>query len=128
MIIECNEITQTANELQIAFQDCNKIKNSDLRKLVDLVIAVSTCSNGGPNYNTLISTSYTTPQTVTFPINNFHSYSLNVLSGSIEYEGFNFPSGSTRNVEYTTLNQNSVTFIVNSGSEVLFEYLIETIV
>ena len=31
MIIECNEISQTCNELLIAFQDCNKIKNSDLR-------------------------------------------------------------------------------------------------
>ena len=27
MIIECNEISQTCNELLIAFQDCNKIKN-----------------------------------------------------------------------------------------------------
>ena len=32
MIIECNEISQTCNELLIAFQDCNKIKNSDLRR------------------------------------------------------------------------------------------------
>ena len=38
MIIECNEISQTCNELLIAFQDCNKIKNSDLRKMVDLII------------------------------------------------------------------------------------------
>ena len=38
MIIECNSINQVINELLIAFQDCNKIKNSDLRKLVDLII------------------------------------------------------------------------------------------
>ena len=31
MIIECNSINQVINELLIAFQDCNKIKNSDLR-------------------------------------------------------------------------------------------------
>ena len=31
MIIECNEIQQEINYLLIAFQDCNKIKNSDLR-------------------------------------------------------------------------------------------------
>ena len=37
MIIECNEISQTCNELLISFQDCNKIKNSDLRRLVELV-------------------------------------------------------------------------------------------
>lgn len=125
MIIECNEISQTCNELLIAFQDCNKIKNSDLRRLVELVSAVNTCANGGPDYNTLVSVSYTTPQTIIFPINSFHSFSLNVISGSIEYEGFNFPAGSTRNIEYTTLNQSEISFIVNPGSEVLFEYLVE---
>ena len=127
MVINCLEINQVINELLIAFQDCNKIKNSDLRRLVELVSAVNTCSNGGPNYSTLISVSYTTPQIVTFPPNSFHSFSLNVISGSIEYEGFNFPAGSTRNIEYTTLNQTPVTFTVNSNSEVLFEYLIETV-
>ena len=34
MIIECNQINQTINQLLIAFQDCNNIKNSDLRRLV----------------------------------------------------------------------------------------------
>lgn len=126
MIIECNEISQISNELLIAFQDCNKIKNSDLRKLVELVSAVSTCSNGGPNYDTLVDETYTAPQVVTFPPNTLHSYSLNVISGSIEYAGFNFPAGSTRNVEFTTLNQENITFTVNVGSEVLFEYLIES--
>lgn len=125
-VIECNEISQVANQLISAFQDCNKIKNSDLRKLVDLILAVNTCSNGGPNYNTLIDINYTTPQVVTFPPNTLHSYSLNVISGSIVYAGFNFPAGSTRNVEFTTLNQENVTFTVNPGSEVLFEYLIES--
>ena len=125
MVIECSEINQVVNELLIAFQDCNKIKNSDLRRLVELVSAVNTCANGGPDYNTLVSVSYTTPQTIIFPINSFHSFSLNVISGSIEYEGFNFPAGSTRNIEYTTLNQTEISFIVNPGSEVLFEYLVE---
>ena len=125
MIIECNEIGQTCNELLITFQDCNKIKNSDLRRLVELVSAVNTCQNGGTPYNTLVSESYTTSQVVTFPPNSFHSFSLNVISGSITYQGFNFPAGSTRNIEYTTLNQSEVTFTVNPGSEVLFEYLIE---
>ena len=127
MIIECNEIQQEINYLLIAFQDCNKIKNSDLRRLVELVSAVNTCQNGGPNYNTTIQKTYNTPQVVNFPPNSFHSFSLNVISGSIEYGGFNFPAGSTRNIEYTTLNQTPVTFTINSNSEVLFEYLIETI-
>lgn len=127
MVIQCSEINQTVNELLIAFQDCNKVKNSDLRKLVELVSAVNTCANGGPDYNTLLADSYTTPQIVTYPVNSFHSFSLSVLSGSIEYQGFNFPAGSTRNVEFTNLNQTEITFEVNPGSEVLFEYLVETI-
>lgn len=125
MAIQCNEINQTINELLIAFQDCNKIKNSDLRTLVELVGAVNTCANGGPLYNTLHTVTYIDPQVVTFPPNSLHSYSLNVLEGSIDYAGFNFASGSTRNVEFTTLNQTAITFTVNSGSKVMFEYLTE---
>jgi hypothetical protein len=125
MIIECNEINQVINELLIAFQDCNKIKNSDLRRLVELVSAVSTCNNGGPSYDTTVIEEYITPQVVTYPPNTLHSYSLNVISGSIEYAGFNLPAGATRNVEYTNLNQEEIVFTVNAGSEVLFEYLIE---
>lgn len=127
MLIECNEISQIINELTIAFQDCNKIKNEDLRKLVDLVAAVNSCANGGPNYNTLVTDSYTTPQLVNYPINTFHSFSLSVLSGSIIYDGFTLQSGSTKNVEFTTLNQTPISFTVNAASAVLFEYLIETI-
>ena len=41
MVINCLEINQVINELLIAFQDCNKIKNSDLRRLVELVSAVN---------------------------------------------------------------------------------------
>lgn len=128
MIIECNEISQTVTNLLIAFQDCNKIKNSDLRRLVELVSAVSTCNNGGPSYDTIVIDEYTTPQIVTYPINTLHSYSLNVISGSIEYAGFILPAGSTRNVEYTNLNQDEIVFTINTGSQVLFEYLIETII
>ena len=43
MIIECNAISQNINELLIAFQDCNKIKNSDLRRLVELVSGSGDC-------------------------------------------------------------------------------------
>ena len=125
MIIECNEISQTCNELLIAFQDCNKIKNSDLRRLVELVSAVNTCANGGPNYDVTIQETYDTPQVVTFPINSFHSFSLNVSTASINYYGTNFPAGSTRSIEYTTLNQSELTFTVNPGSSVFFEYQIE---
>lgn len=127
MIIECNKISQTINELLIAFQDCNKIKNSDLRKLVELVSAVNICSNGGPNYDTLVTNLYTTAQTVNYPINSFHSFSLSIISGSIVYDGVLLQAGSVKNIEYTTLNQTPISFIVNIASEVLVEYLIETI-
>lgn len=127
MAIECDQINQTINELLVAFQDCNKIKQSDLNKLVELVSAVNECAGGGALYNTVVSDKYTTPQVVTYPINSFHSYSLNVLGGSIVYDGFTFTAGTVRNIEFTTLNQTPVTFTVNPGSTVFFEYLIETI-
>jgi len=127
MAIQCNEITQVVNELLIAFQDCNKIKYSDLRKLVELVSAVSTCSNGGPDYGNQESVAYNTPQVVSYPVNSFHSYSLMVLGGSIIYQGFTFQAGTVKNVEFTTLNQTPLEFTVNPGSEVLFEYLTESI-
>lgn len=129
MVIECNEISQTINELLIAFQDCNKILNSDLRKLVELVSAVNTCANGGPNYDTLVSATYSpsADQTVTFPINTFHAVTIVVLSGSIVYNTFTFPAGITQNIEFTTLNQTPITFVVKAGSRVLVEYLIETV-
>jgi hypothetical protein len=127
MIIECNAISQNINELLIAFQDCKKIKNSDLRKMVELISAVNICNNGGPNYDTLITNVYNTSQTVTYPINSFHSFSLSIISGSIVYNGVTLPEGAVKNIEYTTLNQIPVSFIVNTASQVLVEYLIETV-
>lgn len=129
MIIECNEISQVANQLLTAFQDCNKIKNSDLRKLVDLVIAVNNCANGGPDYNTIITNTYepVIDEIVTYPINTFHAITIVVLVGSIEYNSFSFPAGTTQNIEVTTLNQTPITFTVKAGSKVMVEYLIETI-
>lgn len=129
MIIECNEISQTVNQLLIAFQDCNKILNSDLRKLVELVSAVNTCTNGGPSYDTMITVNYepVVDQVVTYPVNSFHAYTLIVLTGSIVYENFNFPAGTVQNVEFTNLNQTPLTFTVKAGSQVSFQYIIETI-
>ena len=128
MAIECDQIEQIGNELIMAFDGCKVPKNSDLVKLVELVLAVNHCKNVGNPYNTLVSDSYIeqeTPQEITYPIYLIHSYSLNVIEGSIEYEGFNFPKGSTRNVEYTTTNKKEVKFTVNPDSRVLFEYLKE---
>lgn len=127
MAIECNEIPQTINELLIAFQNCKQVKNEDLVKLVDLVSSVYTCQGAGANYSTLISNTYNSEGSVSFPSNSFHSFSISVLSGSIIYQGAVLYAGSTKNVEYTTLNYNPVSFYVNSGSTVLFEYIIATV-
>lgn len=129
MVIECNQINQVTNQLLIAFEDCNKIKNSDLRKLVELVSAVNTCANGGANYDTIVTNTYepTVDQIVTYPINTFHSITIIVLNGSIVQDTFTFPAGTTQNIEVTTLNQTPVVFTVNAGSKVIVKYLIETI-
>ncbi len=129
MIIECIEINQVINELLVAFQNCNKIKNSDLRKLVELVSAVNTCANGGANYDTMIIETFepVTDQIITYPINTYHSISIIVLLGSIIYSTFTLPAGTTQNIEVTTLNQTPLTFTITGGSKVLVEYLIETV-
>lgn len=133
MTIPCNEINQTANELLIAFQDCNKIKNSDLRLLVDLIIAVNNCSNGGPNYNTQVEQVFTPliDEIVIYPINSFHSISIMIIEGNITKtingEVITFPTGTSLNTEYATLNQTEVIFTVKAGSTVVVQYLIETI-
>lgn len=132
-IIECNEINQTVNELLIAFADCNKIKNEDLRKLVDLVKAVNVCSNGGTNYNTEISEVYepVSDLIVNYPINSYHSISIMVISGSmteiINSTEITYLKGTVLNTEVTTLNQTPTTFTVRAGSKVVVKYLIETI-
>lgn len=129
MIIECNEIQQTCNELLIAFKDCNKIKNSDLRKLVELVSAVSTCSNGGPNYDTIVTDVYEpiTNTVVTYPISTFHAITMMLINGNVIYNGVTLPQGSTINIEVTNLNQTPFVFTALAGSKAIIEYIIKTI-
>lgn len=129
MNIECVEIPQNINELLIAFQDCNKIKNSDLRKLVELISAVNVCSNGGTHYDTLISETYTpiVDQIVTYPIGSFHSITIIIVSGKMVYNTFTFNAGTTQNIEVTTLNQTALTFTAKAGCEILVQRLIETV-
>lgn len=128
-MIQCNEISQVYNQLMIAFEDCNKIKNEDLRKLTELVLAVNTCANGGPNYNTLETDIYEpdSTQIVEYPIDTFHSISLVSTEGNFVLNGATYPTGVTINIEFTTLNQQPFIFTVNAGSRVVVNYLIETI-
>lgn len=133
MSISCLEINQTINELLIAFQDCVRIKNSDLTKLVELVAAVNECANGGLHYDTKTQEIFEplTDTVVTYPVNSFHAISILVLNGqitqTINTTVVTFPAGTTLNTEYTTLNQTAVTFTVKAGSKVVVEYLTQTI-
>lgn len=130
-MIECNEIDQNINELLIAFQDCKKILNSDLRKLTEVLIAVKNCDFGkGVNYDTLVQEQYKdNPQNkeVIYPIGTYHSMSICVLSGTMIYGGFVFSAGTVRNIEVTTTNRTETIFTVTAGSQVYVEYLKETI-
>ena len=129
MVIECNEISQVANQLLIAFQDCNKIKNSDLRKLVELVSAINTCQNGGTSYDTIITNTYEPiiDEVITYPINDFHAISVLVVEGEAVYQGVTFPTGGKVELEFTNLNQQSFSFTAKAGSTIFVERIIETI-
>lgn len=122
-LIPCGDISQALNSLQIKLNTCKTPTTKDLQEMLTLLASMYECSLSGGNYNKLVSKKYEGKQEVVFPQNTFHSFSLNVLKGSIEYEGVNFPAGSTRNVEYSTLNFKPVKFKVNLGSEVFMEYL-----
>lgn len=128
-VIECNQINQVVNQLLIAFEDCNKIKNSDLRKLVELVSAVNTCANGGINYNTLITNTYQpiSDTIITYPVNNFHAISILVVEGEAVYQGITFPIGGKIELEFTNLNQQELLFTVKAGSKIFVERIIETV-
>lgn len=128
-MIDCNQIEQEINRLKIAFSNCKSIKNSDLESLVELIAAVNLCGNGGANYNTKITEVFEPDEDllVTYPINTYHSIAIAIGVGSIEYNGFTFPSGTSTYEEVTTLNQTPYVFTVKAGSKVLVEYLIETI-
>lgn len=132
-MIQCNQINQTINELLIAFADCNKPKNEDLRKLVELVSAVNTCANGGIDYGVETTVVYEpiVDELITYPINSFHSYSLMILEGNITEEidstMITYPTRTTLNTEFTNLNQTPFKFTVLAGSKVVFKYLTETV-
>jgi len=129
MIIECSEINQVVNELLIAFQDCNKIKNSDLRRLVELVSAVNTCQNGGASYDTIITNTYEPimDTVITYTVNDFHAISVLVVEGEAVYQGITFPVGGKIEIEFTNLNQQEFSFTANAGSKIFVERIIETV-
>ena len=132
-MINCSEINQTVNELLIAFADCNKPKNEDLRKLVELISTVNTCANGGIDYGNETTVVYEpiVDELITYPINSFHSYSLMILEGNItelvDSTVITYPTRTVLNTEFTNLNQTPFEFTVLAGSKVVFKYLTETV-
>lgn len=132
-MIQCNEINQNINELLVSFDDCKKIKNEDLTKLVELIAAVNNCANGGVSYNKEVTDIYEplVDLLVIYPINSFHSYSIMILNGNISQiigsSEVVYPTGTVLNTEFTNLNQNKISFNVLSGSKVVVKYLIESL-
>lgn len=128
-MIQCSEINQTINYLLNAFDDCKNLKSEDMKTLVELIAAVNTCANGGPDYNNIENDVYEfdTDTVVTYPPNSFHSISVVVSQGQILYDTVLLPAGTSINLEFTTTNQHSFSFTVKAGSKVLVNYVTETI-
>lgn len=120
--IECGEIDQYIDALTMKMHTCQAPSNRDILDLLDIIKAVRDCSGGG-DYDTLVSATYEGPLEVYFPVRSLHSFSLNVLKGSITYEDTDFSAGSSRNAEFSTTNAVEIKFFVNAGSEVFFQYL-----
>lgn len=128
-MIQCNEITQTVNYLSAAFQDCTTLKAEDMQTLVELVAAVNTCANGGPNYDTINNDLYepVVDEIITYPVDSFHAISIVLLEGNMLYNGVTMTPGFTVNIEVTTTNQTALTFTAFAGSKIMVEYITETI-
>jgi hypothetical protein len=128
-MIECSEINQTINELLTAFDDCKKIRNEDLVKLVQLIAAVNLCANGGVNYGTIINEIHEPieNQIIRYPVNSFHAISIVVVSGQVIYNGVTLVAGNSINLEVTTTNQTALEFLAKAGCKVLVETIIETV-
>lgn len=127
-MIQCSEINQNINYLLETFQDCSKLKASDMRLLVELIAAVNTCANGGTLYNTLVNNIYEPDETevITYYPEDFHAISIVIVTGSILYQGITLTPGTSINIEFTTTNQQPFIFTVNAGSKVLVERIVET--
>ena len=122
-ITNCSlEIGQKINELTIQLNHCKPPSNSELKDMLNILKLMNEC-NGGGEYNVLVQETHTAHKEVSYPIGTFHSFSINVLEGSMIYGGVMFPAGTTRNVEFSTTNQTVVKFMVNQKSKVFIEYL-----
>lgn len=128
-LIPCNEINQTIALLRASFQDCTKLKAEDMQLLLDLIVSMDACSNGSVEYNTLNNDIYEPEidETVTYPANTFHSISIVVSAGQAVYDDITLSTGTSINLEFTTLNNEDFTFIAKAGSKVLVNYITETI-
>lgn len=129
-MIACDQVQQTINQLKIAFQDCTKLKASDMQLLVDLIAAVGTCSNGGTAYDYVYNDIYEPDEDeiVNYSVNSFHAISVVVTSGQIIYNGITLTSGTSINLEFTTKNQQAFIFTAKAGSKVLVEYITDEII
>lgn len=127
-MIECNEISQSIAYLLTAFQDCSKLKASDMQMLVEVINAVYNCDTG-PNYNTILNDLYEPieDELVRFESNDFHAISVTILEGSIEYNGATLTVGSHIAIEFSTLNKLPFEILVKANSRVLVERIVQDI-
>lgn len=122
MAINCNEINQIADELKMKFKACSTLKAEDMQQMLDLVVAVSICSNGGTQYNNTISETLNPINgelTQTYPIGSYHNIYIRVISGSVIYKGITLPVNSEIRDEVTALNNTPFVLTIPNGSEIL---------
>lgn len=123
MEMNCSDIDGLVRNIDILLSRDGYVSTSDMKMIVNLILAVKNCSEGGLEFNKLVSKNYMDEQVVTIPSNSFNSCSLTVTKGSVEYSGIILPAGSVKNIEFTALNSEPFEFKLTKGSNVLVEYL-----
>jgi len=122
MAINCNEINQVADELKMKFTACSKLEAADMITLVELVVAVSECANGGTQYNNTITETLVPTEgelIKTYDVGSYHSIYVRVSIGTVVYNGITLPINSEIRDDVTALNNTPFVLTVPNGAEVL---------
>jgi hypothetical protein len=126
--METNDIISGINNLLIKVESCGQVKPKDFIQLINIVAMLAQSSGNGENYDRLIQEQYLdNPNdiTVSYPVGHFHAISIAVMRGTINYGGFIFYEGTVRDIEFSTVNQIALEFIVKANSQVYVEYLMK---
>lgn len=129
-MIRCEDINSEITKLKIKLNQCSMVSGADLINALDIIEAIRNCESQSVGYDHIKQDHYYSTDkkvVVTYPVDSFHAMSICVMSGSITYSDFDFQAGTVRNIEFTSLNKEPMTFVLNPGGSVFVEYITDKV-